>query len=53
MMETNDCLGENKEINDEKLTLAFQTDAIDIQILCSALGRQKLDSSLLNIQLNE
>lgn len=39
MMETNDCLGENKEIIDEKLSLAFHTDSIDIQVLCSALGR--------------
>lgn len=39
MMEDNNCLGENKEILDDKLRDAFMKDKIDIQLLCSALGR--------------
>lgn len=39
MMEINGCLGENKEIVADKLASAFYNDTIDIQVLCSALGR--------------
>ena len=51
MMENNNCLGDNKEIICEKLVTAFSMEHIDIQVLCSALGRQKLDESLLNVKL--
>ena len=40
MMANAGCLGDNKEIINERLTKAFETEAIDIQLLCSALGRQ-------------
>lgn len=39
MMENAECLGESKEIICEKLAHAFNSDLIDIQVLCSALGR--------------
>lgn len=38
-MEENNCLGENKEIINEKLKEAFMEDKIDISVLCSAMGR--------------
>lgn len=40
MMFSAGCLGENKEIINERLSQAFETEEIDIQLLCSALGRQ-------------
>lgn len=39
MMSDAGCLGDNKEIIDEKFQHALIEDKIDIQILCSALGR--------------
>jgi len=39
MMANAGCLGNNKEIINEKLSRAFENDVIDIQLLCSALGR--------------
>ena len=40
MMMKAGCLGENKEIINDKLSKAFEREDIDIQLLCSALGRQ-------------
>jgi len=34
------CLGENKVIKSDLLVKAFEREDIDIQLLCSALGRQ-------------
>lgn len=39
MMANAGCLGANKEIINEKLSKAFEREDIDIQLLCSALGR--------------
>lgn len=39
MMKRAGCLGEHGEIVNEKLADAFEKEAIDIQLLCSALGR--------------
>lgn len=43
MMKDAKCLGESNEIINEKLAQAFEKEEIDIQLLCSALGRQALD----------
>lgn len=51
MMANAGCLNDAKEIINEKLLLAFNNEDIDIQLLCSALGRQQLDESFLNIQV--
>ena len=40
MMQNAGCLGPEKNIINEKLIEAFENDTIDIQLLCSALGRQ-------------
>lgn len=45
------CLGDNKEIIDEKFNHALNADLIDIQILCSALGRQQLDENFMKTKL--
>jgi len=45
------CLGDNKEIINEKLHQAFLNDVIDIKALGCSLGRQKLDDSIMNIEL--
>lgn len=50
-MENAGCLGENKQIINEKLYHAFITDAVDIKALGCALGRQQLDESLMNVEL--
>ena len=42
------CLDENEAIITDKLALAFEEGRLDIQLLCSALGRQALDESFLN-----
>ena len=42
------CLDENDAIITEKLAGAFEEGRLDIQLLCSALGRQALDESFLN-----
>lgn len=42
------CLDENEAIITDKLALAFEEGRLDIQLLCSALGRQALDPSFLN-----
>ena len=47
-MARQNCLDENDAINTDKLTLAFEEGRLDIQLLCSALGRQALDESFLN-----
>lgn len=44
-------LGDNKEIINEKLYQAFLTDIIDIKALCCSLGRQRLDDSIMQIEL--
>ena len=44
----NDCLDENEELVTEKLSQAFEENRIDIQTLCSALGRQGLDENFFN-----
>ena len=51
MMRNADCLGENNEIINEKLSAAFEREDIDIQLLCSALGRQQLDEKFLNVEV--
>jgi hypothetical protein len=51
-MESNGCLGENNEIINDRLSDAFKEERIDIQILCSALGRQKLNESLFETKFN-
>ena len=53
MMHTAGCLGENKEIKSDLLVKAFEREDIDIQLLCSALGRQQLDESFLNINVSD
>ncbi|CDW89552.1 UNKNOWN [Stylonychia lemnae] len=45
------CLGDNNEIIDEKFNHALTDDLIDIQILCSALGRQQLDENFMKTKL--
>lgn len=52
MMHNAGCLGESKEIINEKLSQAFEREDIDIQLLCSALGRQQLDEKFLNISVD-
>ena len=42
------CLDENDAIITDKLAQAFEDGRLDIQLLCSALGRQALDESFLN-----
>ena len=49
MMEKAGCLDESRAIVDEKLADAFEREAIDIQLLCSALGRQQLDQNFLSM----
>ena len=45
------CLGDNKEIITDKLRQAFLNDVIDIKALGCSLGRQKLDDSIMKIEL--
>lgn len=45
------CLDENDAIVTDKLAMAFEEGKLDIQLLCSALGRQALDESFLNEQI--
>lgn len=52
MMQNAGCLDENKSIINEKLSQAFDREDIDIQLLCSALGRQELDEKFLNIKVD-
>ena len=51
MMQNAGCLNSENAIINEKLVEAFQNESIDIQLLCSALGRQPLDESFLSIQV--
>ena len=51
LMENAGCLGENKQIINEKLYNAFLSDAVDIKALGCALGRQQLDESLMTVEL--
>ena len=51
MMANAGCLGPTCEIINEKLSKAFDRGDIDIQLLCSALGRQQLDKSFLDINV--
>jgi len=50
MMSNAGCLGPDKNILNEKLVEAFTNDKIDIQLLCSALGRQQLDQSFMDTE---
>ena len=50
-MMDNGCLGPNNEIINEKLAHAFETDKINIQLLCSALGRNEIDPSFMKISV--
>ena len=52
MMENAGCLDENRAIINERLSQAFEKEDIDIQLLCSALGRQELDEKFLNIRVD-
>ena len=47
-MARQNCLDENDGIITDKLALAFEEGRLDIQLLCSALGRQALDQSFLD-----
>ena len=50
MMQNAGCLNpETKELDTEKLSQAFEREEMDIQLLCSALGRQKLDPAFLDM----
>lgn len=50
MMENAGCVNvETKELDTTKLSEAFEREQIDIQLLCSALGRHELDRSLLEV----
>jgi len=50
MMQNAGCLIEGTNaIDNVKLSAAFSNESIDIQLLCSALGRQPLDESFLSI----
>lgn len=40
MMKNAGCLDENNNIINDRLSAAFEKEDIDIQLLCSALGRQ-------------
>lgn len=51
LMERADCLGDNREIINERLYNAFMNDLIDIRALGCSLGKQKLDDSIMNIEL--
>jgi hypothetical protein len=51
LMSNAGCLGDNKEIITDKLKTAFMTDKIDIKALGCSLGRQKLDDSIMKIEL--
>ena len=51
MMMNANCLGPEKEIMNDKLYQAFEREEIDIQLLCSALGRQELDEKFLSIEV--
>ena len=48
----NDCLGPEQEIINDKLAQAFEDGRINIQLLCSALGRSELDESFMNTTLH-
>ena len=43
MMQQAGCLDEKNNIIRDKLQQAFEEEAVDIQLLCSALGNQQLD----------
>ena len=47
-MERQGCLDDQGGIITDRLALAFEEGRLDIQLLCSALGRQALDESFLN-----
>ena len=47
-MARQNCLDENENIITDRLAAAFEEGRLDIQLLCSALGRQALDESFLN-----
>ena len=46
-MERQGCLDENKALITDRFATAFEEGRLDIQLLCSALGRQALDESFL------
>lgn len=45
------CLGANKEIINDRLAQAFEEGKINIQLLCSALGRNEIDPSFMDIKV--
>lgn len=47
------CLDEQGNMNMPELVQAYRDERLDIQQLCSALGRQSLDQSFLNQELGE
>ncbi len=51
IMGDNGCLDENRGLVAENLEHAFREQLIDIHILCSALGRQKLDAQMMNVNV--
>ena len=51
MMDNANCLGETREIINERLYSAFMNEQIDIRALGCSLGKQKLDESLMQIEL--
>ena len=50
-MENAEVLGDQKEIINDKLYQGFLNDTIDIKALCCSLGRQRLDDSIMQIEL--
>jgi hypothetical protein len=50
MLIAHDCLGENKEIINDHLEETFRKGKIDIMILSSALGKQRLDESFFDFK---
>ena len=44
-------LGDNNEIINERFFDALNRDIIDLQILCSALGRQQLNTEFMETKL--
>jgi len=49
MMKNANCLDEKDAIIRDNLQQAFREDTVDIQMLCSALGSQQLDSKFLQV----
>lgn len=45
------CLGQNNEMLMDKYKEAFETNKMDLQLLCSALGNQDLNKDFMNGKL--